>query len=203
MKKITFINILLFLMLPFLASAQEKTLEFYYIAHDYSTKVNDVCSMLEEKYEMALEFEDCAMIFYLPNKENPIVVKMNLEGDNRDEFSNLLAELRGRYAHDSYSYVDLQTITDIFNQHDILDESGMPAYRSVLMTWYINPSFLSLNYNETLIASLYFILELDKYSDYVTIDIWNASDERINFNRERPFGNKNLVWKHPFHMLIL
>ena len=53
MKKITFINILLFLMLPVLASAQEKTLEFYYIAHDYSTKVNDVCSMLEEKYEMA------------------------------------------------------------------------------------------------------------------------------------------------------
>lgn len=203
MKKITFINILLFLMLPVLASAQEKTLEFYYIAHDYSTKVNDVCSMLEEKYEMALEFEDCAMIFYLPNKENPIVVKMNLEGDNRDEFSNLLAELRGRYAHDSYSYVDLQAITDIFNQHDILDESGMPAYRSVLMTWYINSSFWSLNYNETLIASLYFILELDKYSDYVTIDIWNASDERINFNRERPFGNKNLVWKHPFHMLIL
>lgn len=203
MKKITFINVLLFLMLPVLASAQEKTLEFYYIAHDYSTKVNDVCSMLEEKYEMALEFEDCAMIFYLPNKENPIVVKMNLEGDNRDEFSNLLAELRGRYAHDSYSYVDLQAITDIFNQHDILDESSMPAYRSVLMTWYINPSFWSLNYNETLIASLYFILELDKYSDYVTIDIWNASDERINFNRERPFGNKNLVWKHPFHMLIL
>ena len=84
MKRIKFI--LLCLILPLMASAQEKTFEFYYIAHDYTTKVNDICSMLEEKYEMAVEFSDCAMVFYLPDRDNPKIVKMNVPGDNRGDF---------------------------------------------------------------------------------------------------------------------
>lgn len=202
-KREKLISILFCLIMPLLASGQDRTLEFYYISHDYSTKIGDVCSMLEEKYEMAIEFSDCAMIFYLPDRDNPKVVRMNVEGDNRSEFEDLLSELRGRYAHEAYAYVDLDKITEIFNDVEIIDNEGNLHYQSIRMSWLINPSFWAMNCNETLISSLYFILDFEKYKDYVTIDIWNASDEKIDVNRNSPFGTKNLMGDYPFHMLIM
>lgn len=203
MTRTKIINVLLTLMLPLLASAQEKTFEFYYIAHDYSTKVNDICSMLEEKYEMALEFSDCAMVFYLPDRENPKIVRMNVPGDNRAEFEELISEFRARYTHEIYAYVDLEQIVEIFNDSEIIGEDGKPLVQSIRMAWFVNPSFWAMNYNESLIASLYFILDLEKYKDYVTIDIWNSSDENIIVDRQTPFGLKNLMGNYPFHLLIL
>lgn len=203
MNRIRLINILLCLIIPLMATAQYKTFEFYYIAHDYSSKVDDICSMLEEKYEMALEYSDCAMVFYLPDRETPKIIKMNIKGDNRGDFEELLAELRGRYSHETYAYVDIEKITEIFNDADILDENGTPLFQSVLMTWFVNPSFWSMQYNESLIASLYFILDLEKYRDFVTIDIWNSSDDKIIIDKKNPFGAKNLMGSYPFHLLIL
>lgn len=193
---------MLALILPLAASAQEKTFEFYYISHDYSTNVNEICSMLEEKYQMAIEFSDCSQVFYLPDRENPKIVKMNLPGDNRRDFDALISELRGKYAHETYVYVDIEKIIEIINDADIIDEEGTPLYQSANFTWFVNPTFWDLNYNESLISSLYFILDLADYKDYVTFDIWNASDERIDVGR-KPFGTKNLMGDVPFHLLIL
>lgn len=203
MNRIKLINIFLALMFPLLASAQDKTFEFYYIAHDYSTKVNDICSMLEEKYEMAIEFSDCAMVFYLPDREHPMIIKMNMPGDNRSDFEQLLSELRGRYTHESYAYVDLENIMQIFEDAEVFSEDGIPLFQSIRMSWFVNPSFWSMNYNESLIASSYFILDLDKYRDCVNVEIWNSSDEKMSVNRKSPFGLKNLMGNYPFHLLIL
>lgn len=203
MKNIRILFISLLLALPMIAFAQDKTFEFYYIAHDYSTRVESICSMLEETYEVALEYEDCAVVFYLPNGEKPIVVKMNIPGDNRRDFNDLLSELRTRYTHDSYVYVDLPNMVDIINSADFIDEEGNPLYRSARFTWFINSSFWDMKYNESLISASYFILELDKYRDYVTIDIWDTGDERIRVNRNSPFGKKNLSGNYRFNLLTL
>ena len=193
----------LLLTLPMIASAQDKTFEFYYIAHDYSTRVESICSMLEERYEVALEYDDCAIVFYLPNGDSPFVVKMNLPGDNRRDFDRLLAELRMRYSHDTYVYVDLPQIVDIINANDFIDDEGNFTFRSMRMSWFVNTAFWGMNYNESLIAALYFVLDMDKYQDYVTIDIWDTGDERIRPAIRYPFVLKNLTGNYNFSFLTL
>lgn len=182
----------LFLTASLAGFAQTQTLEFYYIAHDRTTPVNDLCSRLESVYETAMSYEDFAVIFYLPNYNEPKIVKMNLPGDNRDEFKTIISELRLKSAHEIYADVDYNTIMDLFNQHDFIDESGNPKFLSVLFLWYVNPDFWQFKYNEKLIASLYFNLELDKYKNYVTTQVWHADGDGLVVDDQHPFGTKNL-----------
>ena len=184
--------ILLMLALPVMGYAQSKSLEFYYIAHDRTTPVSDLCQRLESVYETALSYDDFAVIFYLPNYDEPMVVKMNLDGDNRDDFKNLISELRIKTSHEIYADIDYATIIDLINQHDFIDSEGNATYTSVLFCWYVNPDFWQFQYNEKLIASLYFNLELEKYQGYVTTQVWHAQGDGINVNKRYPFGTKNL-----------
>lgn len=203
MRSIKIFIVSLLLTFPVLTSAQDKTFELYYIAHDYSTRVEGICSMLEETYEMALEYEDCAVVYYLPNGDRPIVVKVNVPGDNRRDFDALISELRTKYSHESYVYLDLPNLVEIFNAADFLDEDGSYNYSSMRITWFVNSSFWSMNYNESLISALYFVMDFDKHQDYVTIDIWDTGDERIRVNRNYPFGKKNLSSNYRFNLLTL
>ena len=161
MKRLMYV--LLLMVIPLAASAQSQSLEFYYIAHDRSTPVADLCDRLEEIYESALSYEDLATVFYLPNYDAPIVVKINLPGDNRNDFRKIISELRLKPAHEIYPDVDYENIINLVNTHDFIDESGEPTFTSVLFCWYVNPDFWKFKYNEELIASLYFNLELERY----------------------------------------
>lgn len=187
---------LILLLMPFVASAQDQSLEFFYIAHDRTTPVNDLCERLEEVYDNALNYEDYAVIFYMPNEDRPIIVKVNLEGDNRDDFRKIIRELRLESAHDIYVDTDLMEITELFNTYDFITETGEPRFSSVLLCWYVNPDFWLFQYNEALIANLYFTLEMDKYhrSGYMITEIWHAKDDGLegNVDRRYPFGTKNL-----------
>lgn len=182
----------LFVLVSVVGHAQSQSLEFYYIAHDRTTPVNDLCRRLEAVYETAMSYEDFAVIFYLPNYDQPKIVKMNLPGDNRDEFKDIISELRLKSAHEIYADVDYANIMDLINTHDFLDESGGRTYTSVLFCWYVNPEFWQFLYNEKLIAALYFNLDLNKYPDYVTTQVWHADGDGLVVDKERPFGTKNL-----------
>ena len=103
------------------ASAQSKSFEFYYIAHDRETPVADLCDRLEEAYEMTRRYDDIAAIFYLPNFNEPKVVKVNLPGDNREDFDNLLSELRLKVSHEIFPEHDYAAILDLINEHDFVD----------------------------------------------------------------------------------
>lgn len=187
---------LILTVLPFVASAQDQSLEFFYIAHDRSTPVNDLCERLEYVYETALSYEDNAVIFYLPNYDQPIVVKVNLPGDNRDDFKKIISELRVKVSHEIYVDVDVATITDIFNTYDFITDDGNPRFSSVNLCWYVNPDFWLFQYNESLLSRLYFTLDMNQYHKmgYVTTEIWHAEGDGLKekIDRRRPFGSKNL-----------
>ena len=180
------------LLLPLVASAQTQSLEFYYIAHDRTTPVAALCNRLEQVYETALSYEDYAVIFYFPNYDAPITVKVNLPGDNRDDFRKIISELRLKPAHEIFPDVDYENILGLVNSHDFIDENGNYTYTNVLFGWYLNPDFWQFNYNEELIASLYFNLELDKYLGYVDTQVWHSSDDGLQVDEKFPFGTKNL-----------
>ena len=136
MKKL-FVVCLVALM-SFTLAAQRQSFEFYYIAHDRSTPVADLCNRLEQVYETALSYDDYAVIFYLPNYDAPMVVKLNLPGDNRNDFKNIISELRLKPSHEIFADVDYEKIIHLINQHDFIDDSGNPTYTSVLFCWYVN-----------------------------------------------------------------
>lgn len=193
MKRLAYIFMLL--ALPIMGYAQSQSLEFYYIAHDRTTPVGDLCQRLESVYETALSYDDFAVIFYLPyydEEDKPLVVKVNLPGDNREDFKNIISELRIKAAHEIYADIDYPNIVELINEHDFIDSDGNHKYSSVLFCWYVNPDFWQFQYNEKLIASLYFTLELDKYHGYVTTQVWHAGGDGLKWDRRAPFGSKNL-----------
>lgn len=187
-----FVLSILFALCSLASFAQSQSLEFYYIAHDRTTPVDDLCGILEEVFETADQYEDYAVIFYLPNYDEPIVVKVNLPGDNRNDFKNLISDLRLKPSHQIYANDDYANIVALINEHDFIDENGRPRYSSVQFYWYVNPDFWLFLNNEELIGALYFNLELSKYKGYVTTQIWHARDDGLKVDEKYPFGTKNL-----------
>lgn len=174
--------------------SQSPSFRFFYIAHDRGTPVNELCSRLQRVYEAAIYDPEYAVVFYLSDYDNPITVVVNLQGDNRDDFETILTELRMKSYHEIYADLDYENIINLINRYDFIDENGNPEFSSVEFNWYVNPDFWNKGYNEKLISSLYFNLELEKYKDYVSVLIWHAKDDELEqeLNEEKPFGSKNL-----------
>lgn len=181
--------------------AQTQSFEFYYIAHDRTTPVADLCRRLEQVYDMARSYEDMAVVFYLPNSNESKIVKINLPGDNRDDFKEIISELRLKDAHEVFADLDYQNILDIVNEHDFISETGAPTYTSVTFCWIVNPDFWQFRYNERLIAALYFAFEFEKYTDYVTTQVWHAENDGLVVDLEKPFGSKDLCKGMGFRLL--
>lgn len=192
MKKIYII--LFAIITPFLSFAQDKSFEFYYIAHDYTTNVGELCDRLNDIYQDALSNEDYAVIFYMPNYDEYIDVRINLPDSNPDDFEQILSELRVKNVHDNSTNVDYNAILDLINKYDFVDEEGNKTYTSVLFCWYVTPPFWNWGNNESLIAKLYFTLELDKYPGYVESQFWHTRDDGLEkfVDRRYPFGTKNI-----------
>ncbi len=199
MKRLSIL--LLMVVISFTSFAQDQDFEFYYISHDRTTPVDILCDRLEYVYENALNDESSAVIFFFPNYDEHIEVRINLDNDNRNDFRLLIRELREKDAHENYAYHDYEAIVNLINKYDFIDEDGNYQYSSVLFCWYITPYFWDWGCNESLIAKLYFTLELDKYKGYVSTQIWHARDDGLQVDRDRPFGNKNLCRQMNFVMM--
>ena len=181
------------LMVSVTALAQTQSLEFHYITHDRTTPAAKLCEKLEMAYESAASDQNRAAIFYMPNYDRPLVVKVNLPEENRGDFKIIIKELRLKPSHEVYADVDYERILDIFNVHDFIDEQGGYNFTSVQINWYVNPVFWKYRYNEELISALSFDLEFNKYPDYVNTIIWHAEGDGLDVNYEYPFGTKNLI----------
>lgn len=199
MKRLSIL--LLMVITSFTAFAQSQDFEFYYISHDRTTPVDDLCDRLEYIYENALGDESYAVVFYLPNYDEHIEVRINLEDDNRDDFKILVRELREKDAHENYAYHDYESIMKLINKYDFIDEEGNRQYSSVLFCWYVTPYFWDWGCNESLIARIYFTLELDKYRGYVSTQIWHAQYDGLQVDERNPFGNKNLCRQMGFVLM--
>ena len=195
-------TLLLSFLLPLTALAQSHSLEFIYVAHDRSTPVNALCERLTEIYDYAVQDESQSVIFYLANADAPRIVRMNLPGDNRDALADLMGELRYKSAHEIYPDVDQEEIVRLFDEVDFLTDTGRPSFTSFKMTWYANPTFWSLGYNESLIARLFFTLDLGSLpGSYFNMEVWHARNDGLKYDEELPFGPKNLCGDYPFFLL--
>ena len=179
----------------------EQDLAFIYIAHDEYTAVQSLIERLKEAFADAINYpESRAVIFYLANAENPIVVQVNTKNDNQQEFDRIVDELQTKRSHNVEPVVDCAKIQEISNADDLIDDEGKGLYRSVEWTYYVNSTFWALMYNESVIASLFFIMDMEEMieSGYLRVNIMHGADDTLPYNEESPFGPKALCASKKF-----
>ncbi len=183
--------------------AQDQSVQVVYITKDYSTEVNPLCKELRDMFDFALKDKSQACVFYLANSTSPMIVKVNLPGDNRKDFDGIIDALMTKSETIINPSTDVKSITSLFDDIGLLDQSGTPYYQNVELIYYITPTFWELGYNEQIIAALYFALDLDAdWADgYVNMSIYHNEHDDLTVDEAHPFGVRDLCFKHKFFLL--
>jgi len=177
------------------ASAQKVNKDFYfvYIAHDRTTPVQRLSRILQEMYDDAVKYGH-ACVFYLANNQSPNIVCVNIGNDNRKDFgAMIIGELQNKPSHDISPRFDLETIVNVFNQDDFLLNIQELKYTSVTWNFYTSEWFWNGGYNESLMASLYWIMEVDKMQELdFYFNVYHSEDDELEVDETLLFGVKNL-----------
>lgn len=176
------------------AVAQTQTFDLIYLTKDYTTEVGPLCREIMDIYDSAIKDRSQAVIFYLANSKSPIIVKINLPGDNRGDISKITEALISKSETVINPAIDLNKFAEIFDENELLDQNGQPTFISANIQYYITPTFWELQYNEQLIASAYFAFGMDSpwAEGYFTMSIYHNANDGLTINEEQPFGPKNL-----------
>lgn len=176
-----------------MAQEKERHLYFIYITHDHTTPIQRLGQLLIDMNEDAKKY-GYSCIFYLANGESPHIVRVNTLNDNRQDFEGrILGELQNKMSHDVNPLYDVEKIVELFNENEFVGTDGNLLYSSVTWRFYVNKNFWT-QYNETIIASLYWTMELDKLKDTeFYFDVFQDENDLVEYDEKVPFGPKNLA----------
>ena len=173
----------------------DKIFRFIYVAHDDGC-LDDPKTLLDALLNVKNNIDhgqDDPSIFYLSNNVSyddskkrwvqgegdlekvdtvqidagtPIVIKMYVSGDNREEFQNVfLSEIQGTTRHDVNPEVDLDNILQILQDADFLDDNNNIRYGRVSFDFFVHQRFWEMDLHKKLIAALYFVLGADRFDE--------------------------------------
>ena len=197
---VTAVCMLALLSTAFGQGKSSKDLQFIYIAHDENTAVGSLLDRLTEAYNDARNYpETRELILYLANDTDPVIVQVNTEYDNQGQFGQIVEELQTKISHTINPDVDRESIVNLFNENDMIDEAGNPRYYSVEWTYYVNSTFWSLGNNEDIISGLYFIMDMKPLIDSGNMKVYvmYGTNDRLQYDKNLPFGTKNLFSVSP------
>ena len=171
---------------------QDRELNFYYIAHDRSTNVQHLSRELQQQFDNLKEYDNVGII-YLANGEEPIIIQVNTPNENEKEFPYIIGELQEKLGHDITAYYDVDRIISLFEEIPFLDEKRHLLYSSVNWNYYITSNFWSMLYNESIIGTLYWVMNMDELrrDEDFYINILRSSDDLIDFDKNNAIGIKN------------
>ena len=182
---------------------QDQSLQCYYIMKDHNIKVNPLVEEIRDIYDFARVDQNSAAIFYLANWDEPIIVRLNLPGDNRNDMDLIFEALMTKSETTVNPSSDLKKISGLFNEIPLISEDGQKRFSRVEFNYYVTPSFWELSYNEQIIAALYFVLEFDATwaRDYVSMSILHQEGDGLSVNNRQPFGPADLPVGYRFQVL--
>ena len=197
MKRFVMILFCLLVAVPVVAqNRSDQTLTFVYIAHDVNTDTQTLVARLKELFKDTINYPDMrATIFYLTNGDNPIVVRVNLPDDNRKDFDRIIYSLQNSRFHEVSPMTDLERIVQEFNENDILTDDGRRVYKNVDWIYYINSTFWKLHNNESVIAKLFFVMDMGQMirDKYMSLDFYyGEKSDAIKYDIKMPFGRKEI-----------
>ena len=183
-------------------NTKNKTLNFIYISHTPKTQADKLIDRLRSEFDRARSMKN-PTVFYLTNGTTPIVVQMNTANDNRKEFDNIVYRLQTVRSHSVNAQTDVNKIIDLFTELNIVDENGAPQYKKVEWTYYIDSSYWLSNNHESVIARLYWVLDMQSLeaSNYLRVSIYRGKNDQVKVNEKAPFGTKNLCKGLKFKLL--
>jgi hypothetical protein len=175
-------------------SIKPKSMCFVYVAHSENTSVSSLVEYLDSRYERAVQDKEFTLIIYMANMDEPLIVEVNTPSDNRDSYNALISELKGgRSYHPVYPDYDLERLVELFEVNDfVADGSNVLDYRSVDWHFHVTSDFWNKGYNESLIASLCFVMGVEHFeSDNFRLRCYFSRYDDLKYDMDYPFGQKN------------
>lgn len=187
MKKALFI--LIFLFSSLLCKAQ-KNLELFYIAHNHFESA--LADVIKENRQVSRYDKDKVVVFYLANGSNPIWFKASAQ-DGKD-YDAMIEALNSQVSHNVYPEVDRIELIKLFSDKNILGVEGFSSFKSVSFNFYINPSFVTMGYCDSVIGRLFWDMDLASLPKGVLeVNIYHHTDDGYIYKEERLFGRQNLM----------
>lgn len=186
MKRVYVIIVFAF---TFLNICVAEELRFYYIAHDSQTNEEELRDRLEDIQKVARG--GTPTIFYFANLNNPLVAMYNVIEDQQDTngFRKILSAMNEAEQHRIRVGNDLDKIISIFQDYKIVDGK----YSKIDLTFFLTQESWSIC-NESLIASLYFILDLTEWNKTeVSVLLFNMGETEFLIDEQYPFGKLNIA----------
>lgn len=186
----------MFLILLSLSSrAQDCELEINYIAHDHFNEA--ILNKVDDIYRISAYSDTRKTYLYLANADNPIIIMCDQE--HQKEFDDFRYTINSQLKHNVWPEVDVQRILELLKEDDFIDENGEPRYSLFTLNFYTTPSFWTYGYNETLIARLFWILELSENSN-CHVNIYHPENDGVEYDEEYMFGPKKLNGDYKVYM---
>lgn len=193
MKKI--VGFMFFIFLSLFLRAQDSELEINYIAHDHFNEA--ILNKVDDIYNASAYSDTRKTYLYLANANDPIILKCDQE--HQKEYEDFRYTINSQLKHNVWPEVDVQRILKLLKEDDFIDDNGEPRYRTFTLNFYVTPSFLSYNYSETLIARLFWVLELSSQNNCV-VNMYLPEIERTKSGEEHVFGPKKLNGNYKVYM---
>ena len=180
------------------AGYSSMNLHFVYIAHETSTPVNKLCEKLRTLRDDAIEVED-AFIIYLSDGRQSLLSLTNLKDFNqkgRDQESayvDIIAALQDTNSHDVIAREDRKNIINIFDEFNFTNEAGQLLFSSVVMDFYVGPSFWALGNNEKIIAHLFTAFKAADFPrDKFSFNVYKPKGQTLGYDKGMPFGDNDI-----------
>lgn len=166
---------------------EAKELRFVYIAHDVETTTDRLVKELNGLQRAARD--GVPTIFYLSNSDRPLVAYYNInDRQDGDVYREIMGELQERSFHNTSAIVDRDSIVSIFTELQI--ESG--SYSKVAWKFYITQNYWN-NFNEAIIASAYFVLNIAEWiKPSFLLQLYYSGQENFKVDEKYPFGTLDL-----------
>ncbi len=177
------------LLLPLLCAAQ-KTVELYYVAHDHFEKqISDVLDLVRRN---ARYNPDRTVVFYLANRGTPEYFKVSPEDDRK--YDKFMETLNSQTSHTVSPADDRLIILDLFSEGRFLGSKGFDGYDRVVLNFYINPSFVQMDYCDELIGRLYWDMDLASLpAGKLEINIYHHEYDGGKYDEGKLFGRRRLL----------
>lgn len=181
---------------------QARNYQFVYIDHEVDTPVNQLCKKLKELYDFAEQTDDILIIYLstgIPSEGYCMLSLKNLKDvtekqlDSEDAFNNIIGALQNANYHSVNPKADVNNIINLFDTYSYQNESGILAYKSVKLNFYVGSRFWAHGYEYLVLSYLYTILGVaDMPSDKFSYNVMIPHQDRPKFSEGKPFGDINL-----------
>ena len=169
------------------AALKQQTFNFIYVAPDNNMDMRNLLSELG-----GYKDSDDPTVFYFVAGDAPIVMRCNMVDDNSSGFDDFIKDYlkwdMSKWTVNPIS--DKSNILSLLSKYDFLDENGELKYKEVQIIFNVGEAFWTEGYNETVIAALFFELNVAEYLEkgmQFRIFLRGTSE----FDNDNPFGAMN------------